>query len=396
MLTTCMKYKTIKNFLLNYNESRWSRLIPSLLEIAILNLHISFKTNFFSEKDLEIIINDLKLNFKKKLRNNEINNTKNLDEIIIEKSNKEYMDKNKKRKKTGKSRSKEREINDEYEYYDNEKPKKNNTRKSNYAISYDKNLRPEIIEKTELKSKKEGKIIKRMTEEEYNAQYDSQGEEREIKDNDNNKKNKKSKNKKSKKKNFNYEQMQIPDQDEQNQNFREYNSNMENIYQDENEQEFNNNEDDDYNNGQKGFYDQQGNYHEFEEQNVNMNKENQYEENNNDIRNNNFNPMFNNNFINNNIKNNPNNDYNRNFQDNNKYNDNNNYNGNYNQNYIQKNKMNNNMNINNNEENYQNENQGIYNNGNEEEQEYEDQYQETTMTIMKIFKFHLILNIIIT
>ena len=82
---TCMKYKTIKNFLLNYNESRWNKLIPSLLEIAILNLHISFETNFFSEKDLENIINDLKSNFKKKLRNNEINNNQNLDEIIIEK-----------------------------------------------------------------------------------------------------------------------------------------------------------------------------------------------------------------------------------------------------------------------------------------------------------------------
>ena len=55
--------------------------------------------------------------------------------------------------------------------------------KSNYAISYDKNLRPEIIEKTELKTTKkgkQGKIIKRMTEEEYNAQYDSQGEERKV------------------------------------------------------------------------------------------------------------------------------------------------------------------------------------------------------------------------
>ena len=80
-----MKYKTIKNFLLNYNESSWSRLIPSLLEIAILNLHISFKTYFFSEKDLENIINDLKSNFKKKLRNNEISNNRNLDEIILEK-----------------------------------------------------------------------------------------------------------------------------------------------------------------------------------------------------------------------------------------------------------------------------------------------------------------------
>ena len=68
MLRTCLKYKTIKNFLLNYNESRWSKLIPSLLEIAILNLHISFKTNFFSERDLENIIIDLKSNFTKKLR----------------------------------------------------------------------------------------------------------------------------------------------------------------------------------------------------------------------------------------------------------------------------------------------------------------------------------------
>ena len=92
-----MKYKTIKNFLLNYNESRWSKLIPSLLEIAILNLHISFKTNFFSERDLENIINDLKLNFKKKLRNNEISTKTNLDQIIIEKS--KSKEKQKKKKK---------------------------------------------------------------------------------------------------------------------------------------------------------------------------------------------------------------------------------------------------------------------------------------------------------
>ena len=137
-----MKYKTIKNFLLNYNESSWSRLIPSLLEIAILNLHISFKTYFFSEKDLENIINDLKSNFKKKLRNNEISNNRNLDEIILEKSNKEYEDRNKRRK--NKSREREIDEDDIYERDDIKKKKSNN--KSNYAISYDKNLRPEIIE----------------------------------------------------------------------------------------------------------------------------------------------------------------------------------------------------------------------------------------------------------
>ena len=86
MLATCMKYKTIKNFLLNYNESRWSKLIPSLLEIAILNLHISFKTNFFSEKDLENIIFDLKSNFTKKLRKKELTMKADLDQIIIQKS----------------------------------------------------------------------------------------------------------------------------------------------------------------------------------------------------------------------------------------------------------------------------------------------------------------------
>ena len=239
---TCMKYKTIKNFLLNYNESRWNKLIPSLLEIAILNLHISFETNFFSEKDLENIINDLKSNFKKKVRNNEINNNQNLDEIIIEKSNKENI----RKKKIKKSKSKERKINEEYKDYEEEnenesikRKKKTNINKSNYDISYDKNLRPEIIEKTELKSKKEGKIIKRMTEEEYNAQYDSQGEERVIQNN--NKRNVKNTNNKNNNNNYdNYNQM--PDQDGQNQNqqFVEYNNNMEQYYEDEdeNEQEF--------------------------------------------------------------------------------------------------------------------------------------------------------------
>jgi hypothetical protein len=169
-----MKYKTIKSFLLNYNESRWSKLIPSLLEIAILNLHISFKTNFFSEKDLENIISDLKSNFTKKLRKKELTMKADLDAIIIQKS------KNSKKIMGGNSYNEnESEYNGNPENINRQLPKTMN--KSNYAISYDKNLRPEIIEKTELKKTKkgkQGKIIKRMTEEEYNAQYDSQGEER--------------------------------------------------------------------------------------------------------------------------------------------------------------------------------------------------------------------------
>ena len=218
-----MKYKTIKNFLLNYNESSWSRLIPSLLEIAILNLHISFKTYFFSEKDLENIITDLKSNFKKKLRNNEITNNRNLDEIILEKSNKEYEDRNKRRKNIN------REINedeDEDELYGRDDIKKKKNNKSNYAISYDKNLRPEIIEKKEIKNKKGGKIIKRMTEEEYNAQYDSQGEEREREI----KKKKNKKKKRSRSKNYKKEKEQIPDQDN-DQDVQEFNNFNNNAYQ---------------------------------------------------------------------------------------------------------------------------------------------------------------------
>ena len=285
-----MKYKIIKHFLLNYNESRWKKLIPSLLEIAILNLHISFKTNFFSEKDLENIINDLKSNFKQKLRNNEISNKTNLDEIIIEKSKKEYIDINK-RRKTGKNKNKEREIYENYEYYEDghqlnvnenqlNSQKKNIRKKSNYAISYDKNLNPEIIEKKELKNKKGEKIVKRMTQEEYNALYDSQGEERQIQ-NINNKNKNKSKNKKTKK-NRNYNNQQMPDQD------GEYNNNLEQDYQEENGQEFNE-YDDEENNEQKGFYDEQGNYHEYEEQNQHINNNNQGEYNRNNNENNNDN-----------------------------------------------------------------------------------------------------------
>ena len=152
MLATCLKYKTIKSFLLNYNQSRWNKLIPSLLEIAILNLHISFKTNFFSEKDLDNIITDLKSNFIQKLRTKELTMKADLDDIIIEKSKNKQMNSNK-----FNEYSEENEKQNSY--------KNNNRNKSNYAISYDKNLRPEIIEKTELKTKKgkkTGKITKRI------------------------------------------------------------------------------------------------------------------------------------------------------------------------------------------------------------------------------------------
>ena len=70
-----------------------------------------------------------------------------LDQIIIQKS------KNSKKNIEKKAYNQYQEFGNESEYNDNKMlPKQVN--KSNYAISYDKNLRPEIIEKTELKKTK--------------------------------------------------------------------------------------------------------------------------------------------------------------------------------------------------------------------------------------------------
>ena len=62
MLENCLKHKIIRDFLKNYSEEKWPIIIPSLIEIAILNLKSSFKTLFFSEEDFKNILSDLKEN----------------------------------------------------------------------------------------------------------------------------------------------------------------------------------------------------------------------------------------------------------------------------------------------------------------------------------------------
>ena len=63
MLEICMKNKIIYEFLQKYKQKRWCNIIPSLLEIAILNLYISFKRYIFSESDLSLIIENLRLKY---------------------------------------------------------------------------------------------------------------------------------------------------------------------------------------------------------------------------------------------------------------------------------------------------------------------------------------------
>ena len=62
MLENCLKHKIIRDFLKNYSQEKWPIIIPSLIEIAILNLKSSFKTLFFSEEDFKNILSDLKEN----------------------------------------------------------------------------------------------------------------------------------------------------------------------------------------------------------------------------------------------------------------------------------------------------------------------------------------------
>ena len=60
MLDVCLKNQIIYDFLNNYKQKKWNNIIPSLLEIAILNLYSSFKRYIFSEEDFSLIIDNLK------------------------------------------------------------------------------------------------------------------------------------------------------------------------------------------------------------------------------------------------------------------------------------------------------------------------------------------------
>ena len=222
MLEACLRNKVIRDFLNLYKQARWKKLIPSLIEIAILNLNSSFNTLFFSEEDIHNIIEDLKINQSNKngmreeqkpqkgltqhiifskpsnewrtadggvepihsnnfrragnrsflfdgpsLNNNSkySNGLKNSRDKDIERENLI----NQKMIKNTKSKIKEQVELDKRNYYhkyadENYKKSINQIEKINYAISYDKNLQPELIEKTTINKNKKGgkKIIQKV------------------------------------------------------------------------------------------------------------------------------------------------------------------------------------------------------------------------------------------
>jgi hypothetical protein len=53
MIENCLRHKIIRDFLKHYTENRWKDLIPSLIEIGILNLQKSFNKMIFTNDELK-------------------------------------------------------------------------------------------------------------------------------------------------------------------------------------------------------------------------------------------------------------------------------------------------------------------------------------------------------
>ena len=222
MLETCLENKIIYEFLTYYDQSCWHKLIPSLLEIAILNLKSSFNTFLFSEEDINNIIKDLIICNKKNLYYSEKPKQKKDNNLHIifskpqtvwrtsdgwdfesdpikdryslswKKNEEKIM--NKRLLQSVRSKIKDQVDIDKKKYYNNlnfinnkMSQSYNQKEKINYAISYDKDLNPEIIERTTVKknkNKKGGKkIIQKMTQEEYEQKYTEENQDNDNGDN---------------------------------------------------------------------------------------------------------------------------------------------------------------------------------------------------------------------
>ena len=61
MIENCLRHKIIRDFLKHYTENRWKDLIPSLIEIGILNLQKSFNKLFFTSEELKNVLRHLQI-----------------------------------------------------------------------------------------------------------------------------------------------------------------------------------------------------------------------------------------------------------------------------------------------------------------------------------------------
>ena len=76
MLENCLRHKIIRDFLKNYTEKRWKDIIPSLIQIGILNLQKSFNRIVFTIDELKMVLHHLQISQieKDKERNKEKEN----------------------------------------------------------------------------------------------------------------------------------------------------------------------------------------------------------------------------------------------------------------------------------------------------------------------------------
>ena len=109
MIENCLRHKIIRDFLSHYTENRWKDLIPSLIEIGILNLQKSFNKILFTNEEIKKVLRHLQISQiekdkeksrKRKKENEDIFKDKEIDkklnkgikEMINDIENKENID----------------------------------------------------------------------------------------------------------------------------------------------------------------------------------------------------------------------------------------------------------------------------------------------------------------
>ena len=94
MIENCLRHKIIRDFLRQYTENRWKDLIPSLIQIGILNLQKSFNKMFFTIDELKKVLRHLQISQieKDKERNREKDKDKEKEYMEKEYKENEYYE----------------------------------------------------------------------------------------------------------------------------------------------------------------------------------------------------------------------------------------------------------------------------------------------------------------
>ena len=124
MIENCLRHKIIRDFLKNYTENRWKDLIPSLIEIGILNLQKSFNKIIFTNDEIKKILRHLQISQIEKDKNRE--KEKEIKENNKEKEYEKILD----IKINNNSKEKDNEKDDKNKLYKNNS-KQNEIQKNN-------------------------------------------------------------------------------------------------------------------------------------------------------------------------------------------------------------------------------------------------------------------------